>query len=310
MKQASRDNRPYNTEAGAHLLSNRLSSLTSLLNKLMSMLSITAEERCSTKKLKIFGKRSSGMNQNKKALRKLTFTQSGWKELTKSGRLKIEISIGSSSSRAHLDQLIKDRPSMTKVIMVPSKLAPWTRLITSNPSSYTKEDRVRCKTKKTTSSWIRTSQFFKTMYSLGGRPELKSTPKVEDKSKSRWQSQRWKTRPKLERPRDPWLLNKDSSIRRLVISMLPQDGSLIRLLQLIMANLRFMLMVKGIAILLIRIKIWWPSISMPLQVNKRLNIRRFSTQRLKPASTRLTVCVSPTSLKPNSWRSPRQMEHH
>ena len=274
------------------------------------MLSIMAGERCSTKRLRIFGKRSSGMNQNKKALRKLTFAQSGWKELTKSGRLKIEISIESSSSRAHPDQQTKVRPTMTKVTMVLSKLAPWTRLNTSNLSSYIKEDRVRCKTKKTISNWIRTSQFFKITYSLEGRPELKSTPKVEDKSRSRWRSQRWKTRPKPERLRDLWLPNKDSFIRRLVISMLPQDGSLIRLLQLTMANLRSMPMVKEIAILLIRIKIWWPTISMLLQVNKKLNIRRFSTQRSKLASTRPTVCVSPTFLRPNSWRSPRQMEHH
>ena len=111
-----------------------------------------AGERCSTKRLRIFGKRSSGMNQNKKALRKLTFAQSGWKELTKSGRLKIEISIESSSSRAHPDQQTKVRPTMTKVTMVLSKLAPWTRLNTSNLSSYIKEDRVRYKTKKTISN--------------------------------------------------------------------------------------------------------------------------------------------------------------
>ena len=150
MRRTSRVNPPNNIEAGAHLHSIRSFSLTSWLNRLMSMRSFTAEENLPTKKLKIFGRRSSGMNQIKKALRKQTLLRLEWKEPTKSGRLKIEISIESSFSRARLDQQTKDKPTTMKVTWETCKLAPWTRLNSIKTSSYKVELRVRCKTRTKT----------------------------------------------------------------------------------------------------------------------------------------------------------------
>ena len=115
MKRTSLVNHPFNIEVGARLLINRLYSLTWWLKKWISTLSITVGENLSTKKLKISRRRSCGMNQHKKALRKQTLVQSEWKELTKSGRLKIETSTESSFNRAHLDQQTKDKPTTMKV---------------------------------------------------------------------------------------------------------------------------------------------------------------------------------------------------
>lgn len=81
--------------------------------------------------------------------------------------------------------------------------------------------------------------------------------------------------------------------------MRQRGGSQIRPLPPIMGNPPSMLTAKETAILQTRIKTWWPTISMRLQVNKKENIRKFMTQQSKPVSRRPMACVSRIFLRPN-----------